>query len=137
VPDLAARGKLLKASSLWAQQRTALKEQDWSTTPLFAHFKNCPHRFFHKYLQEQYEGIYTDMELDYHEKLCRVDHKDCSADEKEVLVLTHYNKTLHTLRVLMRLLGLDFHFTRIETKYSANYSMECLLLLITRCRKMY
>jgi hypothetical protein len=88
-------------------------------------------------LQEQYEGIYTDIELDYHQKLCRVEDKSCTPVEKEALVLTHFNKTLHTLRVLMRLLGLDFHFTRIETKYQNTYTMDSLLLLITRCRKMY
>jgi hypothetical protein len=88
-------------------------------------------------LQDEYEGIYTDIELDYHEKLCRVEDKSCTAVEKEALVLVHYNKTLHTLRVLMRLLGLDFHFTRLEAKYKENYTMDCLLLLITRCRKMY
>ena len=137
LPGLVLESKVADATGMWEKQRAALKRQDWSETPLFKHFKKCPGNDFHSYLQQQYEGIYTDIELDYHERLCRVDEKSCSPADKEKLVLAHYNKTLHTLRVLMRLLGLDFHFTRIEAKYQSFYTMENLLLLITRCRKMY
>lgn len=99
-------------------QRNALKNMDWSTTVLYKHFLDCPRQDrFHKHLQKMYEGIYTDVELEYYEKLCLNENKSPIQMEKDALVLSHFNKTVHTLRVVMHLMELDFHFGRIEVKY--------------------
>ena len=37
----------------------------------------------------------------------------------------------------MRLMGLEFHFNRINAKYKDEFNIECVLILINRCRKMY
>ncbi len=37
----------------------------------------------------------------------------------------------------MRLMGLEFHFNRINAKYKEEFNLECVLVLINRCRKMY
>ena len=52
-------------------------------------------------------------------------------------ILSHHNKTMHTLRVLMRLLGIELHFKRIHEQWHKTFTVDCVVMLISRCRKMY
>lgn len=54
----------------------------------------------------------TDLELSYTEHLALKMHENQQTTQldKDELVFTWYTKVLHTLRVLMSLLGLEFHF---------------------------
>lgn len=84
---------------------------DWSETLLFKLFAQCPKQEqFILFLKGSYEGIYTDVELGYHEDICGHESQTASQIERDTLVVLHYNKTLHTLRVLMHLLGLRIQF---------------------------
>lgn len=94
---------------------------------------------FHSYLQYEYSGILNDAELEYHESLCHklLKNKMLNDMDRGKIVLEHHAKVMYTLSVLMSLLKLDFHFNRIEANYKEDYSLETLVLLVTRCRKMY
>ena len=41
------------------------------------------------------------------------------------------------MQELTRLLKIDFHYERIFKKYETSYTIETVILLMTRTRKMY
>ena len=53
------------------------------------------------------------------------------------VILTYFNRSLYTLRELTRLLKIDFHYDRMFKKYEHSYQVDTVLMLMTRCRKMY
>ena len=52
-------------------------------------------------------------------------------------MLAYFNRCLYTLRELTRLLQLDFHYDRLFKRYEHSYTVETVLQLMSRCRKMY
>ena len=51
--------------------------------------------------------------------------------------MQYFNKTLLTLKELMRLLEIEFHYQRLFEKYETDYTIDTLLMLMARGRKMY
>lgn len=47
------------------------------------------------------------------------------------------SKIMHTLKILMKLLAISFQFEKIFDKYNEKQTLECLLMLMSRCRKLY
>ena len=48
-----------------------------------------------------------------------------------------HEKAMLTLKALMNLLGINFHFKKIQKTYKEIYTIECVVMLINRCIKMY
>lgn len=83
---------MLNDANNWEKERSALKKLDWAQTPLYQHFsqhqklkvmskhKDKVGSDFHKYLQDQYEGTLTDLELAY------VEHLSHRVNEKKQIV---------------------------------------------------
>ena len=67
--------------------------------------------------------------------------KDDPEKEKEKfrdeVILNYFNRSLYTLQELTRLLKIDFHYERIFKKYETSYTIETVILLMSRARKMY
>jgi hypothetical protein len=57
-----------------------------------------------------------------------------SADMYQKRILS---KTMHTLKILMKLLAIDFYYQRIHNIYKDKKTMHCVLVLLNRCRKLY
>ena len=51
----------------------------------------------------------------------------------------YLNKTLHTMKILMRLLAIGFHFNRIKQMYTTpeKVTVEQVVVLMNRCVKLY
>ena len=96
-----------------------------------------------KDLTNQPRHIFTDLELDYYITLIKKQTESKQDDEvakeelKNKVILTYFNRSLYTLRELTRLLKLDFHYDRLFKKYECNYTIDTVLQLMSRCRKMY
>lgn len=90
-------------------------------------------------MQKQYEGIYTDVELEYYVSFLnkKAEEDEWNDIEMKTTVIVHFNKTMHTLRVLMRLMGLEFHFKRLYARHRDDCTLDSLFMMINRCRKMY
>ena len=97
-----------------------------------------------KSLCNQPRHIFTDLELDYYIGLItkhvasEVNAEESAKEEfKNHVILTYFNRSLYTLRELTRLLKIDFHYDRMFKKYEHSYTVDTVLTLMTRCRKMY
>ena len=44
---------------------------------------------------------------------------------------------MYTLQALTKLLKIDFHYDRLFKKYETDYTVDTVLMLMTRARKMY
>jgi hypothetical protein len=44
---------------------------------------------------------------------------------------------MHTLKILMKLLAIGFHYDKMFEKYNERQSLECLVMLMSRCRRLY
>lgn len=51
--------------------------------------------------------------------------------------MQYFNKTLETLKELMTLLQIGFHYERLFLKHEHDYTIDTLLMLMLRCRKLY
>jgi hypothetical protein len=86
--------------------------------------------------------MYTDVELQYfigliQKKDCKVDSDEVQAENRSNIVLQYFNRSLYTLQSLTMLLKIDFHYERLFAKYETDYTVDTVLTLMTRGRKMY
>lgn len=51
--------------------------------------------------------------------------------------LKYFDKTIETMKVLMKILGIEVFFDQIQDRYKDNYSIECVIMLMNRCIKLY
>ena len=66
-----------------------------------------------------------------------VDDKQGYEEFTESIIMKYFNRSLYTLQELTRVLRIDFHYERIFKKYETSYTIETVLLLMTRARKMF
>ena len=52
-------------------------------------------------------------------------------------MLEYFNRSLYTLQALTKLLKIDFHYDRLFSKYETDYTVDTVLMLMMRARKMY
>ena len=52
-------------------------------------------------------------------------------------MLQYFNRSLYTLQALTQLLKIDFHYDRLFKKYETDYTVDTVIMLMTRARKMY
>jgi hypothetical protein len=45
----------------------------------------------------------------------------------------YFEKVVHTLKILMKLLGVEFHFDQIYERHKNSRTIECVLILMNRC----
>lgn len=51
--------------------------------------------------------------------------------------MKYFNKSLRTLKTLMALLLISFHYDRLFQKHETDYTIDTLLMLLQRNRKLY
>lgn len=135
----------------WDAEREALKNVDWQDSDLYEAYKESKETRtpIEKVLQRfatltciTGDKMFTDVELQYYIGL--VQKKDCKMGSDEVkeenrhqIVLEYFNRSLYTLQALTKLLKIDFHYSRLFKKYETSYTVDTVLLLMTRARKMY
>lgn len=51
--------------------------------------------------------------------------------------MDYYNRSLYTLQGLTKLLKIEFHYERLFRKYETSFTVETVLMLMTRARKLY
>ena len=51
--------------------------------------------------------------------------------------MKYFNKSLRTLKTLMALLLISFHYDRLFQKHEPDYTIDTLLMLLQRNRKLY
>mmetsp|Transcript_12054 Transcript_12054/g.15390 ORF Transcript_12054/g.15390 Transcript_12054/m.15390 type:complete len:149 (-) Transcript_12054:553-999(-) len=88
------------------------------------------------------DKMYTDVELQYFMQLIR--KKDCKENSDEVkeenngkIVLEYFNRSLYTLQGLTKLLKIEFHYDKLFKKYETSFTVDTVLILMTRARKLY
>ena len=59
------------------------------------------------------------------------------AENRSKIVLDYFNRSLYTLQALTKLLKIDFHYDRLFKKYETEYTVDTVIMLMTRSRKMY
>ena len=52
-------------------------------------------------------------------------------------MLQYFNRSLYTLQALTKLLKIDFHYDRLFKKYETDYTVDTVITLMMRARKMY
>ena len=51
--------------------------------------------------------------------------------------MEYFNRSLYTLQGLTKLLKIEFHYERLFKKYETSYTVDTVLILMTRARKLY
>ena len=58
-------------------------------------------------------------------------------ENRSQIVLQYFNRSLYTLQALTKLLKIDFHYDRLFKKYETDYTVDTVLMLMSRALKMY
>ena len=135
----------------WDAQREALKNVDWEHSDLNDAYKESKifrkpiEQVLQRFAQIKHESahkLYTDVELKYFIQL--IQRKDCKGTTHEAMeenrsqiVLQYFNRSLYTLQALTKLLKIDFHYDRLFKKYETDYTVDTVLMLMSRALKMY
>ena len=143
VPTLAERmrqleqiQKKLKEETYWEYLRNQalLAQQDWSKTTLFEQYLKSG------FFKEHNPNIYSETEVQYYitviKKTTQKKYDDITKDEISKLTNQHYSKALHTLKVLMKTLCLEYYFERVLLRYPIE-NIENVMKILVRCKKMY
>ena len=109
----------------WENERKRLRELDWKHTPVYQLYQDFKGKGidFQKYLVKHHPGIYTDVELKHYTYFLKTKIEITDPKEQQDIVLDLINPAIHTLRVLMTLVGLEFHFNRIYEKVKSDYTV--------------
>jgi hypothetical protein len=82
--------------------------------PIYKHFKEAQENKIPlvRHLANHYEEIYSDIELEYNISLLTQQVPECEGKRRKSIKVAYkyFEKTISTLRVLMCLLGIEFHF---------------------------
>lgn len=144
--ELAARAK-----AKWDKEREMMRNVDWEDSDLFEAFKEsrATKQPIERVLQQfatlqtaTAEKMYTDVELQYfinliQKKDCKKDSEEVQAENRSEIVLKYFNRALYTLQALTKLLKVDFHYEKVFRKYETEYTVDTVLMLMMRARKMY
>ena len=65
------------------------------------------------------------------------DPEETKEEFRQNIILKYFNRSLYTLQELTRLLKIDFHYDRLFRKYETSYTVETVMILMSRARKMY
>lgn len=150
--DMRKRAELVsEQETKWNKERDALKNTDWEDSDLFEAYQESKQlrKPIEKVLQ-RYAGLktvvadkmYTDVELQYFMQLiqrkdCKTNSAEVQQENKDAIVLEYFNRSLYTLQALTKLLKIDFHYDRVFQKYETDYTVDTVLTLMMRARKMY
>lgn len=113
---------------------------DMQNSELFTIFTTTGRSGVSGKLKEEHPHIYTEYELDYHLTVLReliAKEGITDSDGQSAMVQKHYKRAIFTLQVLMTVLGIKFHFSRIVATYRSNQTLEIILVLLLRCKKMF
>lgn len=88
------------------------------------------------------DKMYTDVELQYFMQLirkrdCKENNDEVKEENNEKIVLEYFNRSLYTLQGLTKLLKIEFHYEKLFKKYETSYTVDTVLILMTRARKLY
>lgn len=79
----------------------------------------------------------TEAELDYYITTLNQQNNLPKQKRSVKLAYKHLNKTVYTMRVLMRLMCISFFFDHIYRKSKREESVEQAVLLMVRCKKLF
>ena len=116
IPDVAQRKKILIKGSHFNTLLKILKATDWSLTPIYHQFQRNG-RWKH-----EDEGVYSDLELQYNiSYLSKILTDDNVAEitqcEGLPFVKKYFNKTMHTLEVLMNQLNMMYYWEKVRLMF--------------------
>ncbi len=118
-----------------------LEKVDWLEMPIYTHYldANSRNTSLVKYLTSIYTEIYSDLEINYTISLLtqQVPENETQKRNSVQVASRYFEKTFATLQVLMKMLGVEYHFQRISKKYKNSITLHSLLVLMSRCRKLY
>jgi len=128
-----------------------MKLVDWAETDLYDAYKECKEnrRPFAQVLKEfaalryiNSDQMFTDVELQYFMQLIR--KRDCKENSDEVqeenrakIVDEYFDRSLYTLQGLTSIIKIEFHYDRNLKKYETTKTIDTVLMLMTRARKLY
>ena len=70
-------------------------------------------------------------------------HKDLEDERRAMnlslkeIVETHFDKCMRTNESLMKLVGISFHFERLQSRYLNTKTAETVVVLMARARKLF
>jgi hypothetical protein len=67
----------------------------------------------------------------------KLDNENDKPKKQVKTALKYLDKTIQTMRVLMRVLGIEIFFDQIFQRHKDNYSIDCVVMLMNRCLKLY
>lgn len=139
VPDMNTRKKILMKGSHFNTLLRLLRQTDWSRTPIFHQFQRNG-RWKH-----EDDQIFSDVELKYNisylNKYINVDidpEEEIDPKELKKLVSRYFDKTMHTLEVLMNQLNMMYYLEKIRLMFAdQDPTVAQLQKLMARCLKLY
>lgn len=91
-------------------------------------------------IPKKFENIYTETELEYFVSVLeqfKLANENDKPKKQTKTALKYLDKTIQTMRVLMRVLGIEIFFDQIFQRHKDSYSVECVVMLMNRCLKLY
>jgi hypothetical protein len=119
IPDIKERKKILIKGSHFNTLLKLLKQTDWSRTPVYHQFLRNG-RWKH-----EDDKIYSEIELKYNisyinkciSNMNAAELKEKYEDEQKMIAEKYYNKTMHTLEVLMNQLNMMYFWEKIRLMF--------------------
>lgn len=109
--------------------------------PIYAHYLDAVFSNISlvQHLANIFLEIYSDTEIDYIVSLLtqKVPEDETQKRNSIKTAAQYFEKTYITLQTLMRMLGIEFYFYKLRKKYQNSNTLHVLLLLMSRCRKLY
>eukprot|EP00347_Sterkiella_histriomuscorum_P011657 403371617 len=126
----------LKEQTFWENLRNQalIQQLDWSNSALYGQYKNKG------FFKEQNEDIYSQTEVSYYitilRKLYKKKYDDVTKEEIQKAIAQHYDKSILTLKTLMKQICLDYYFERVSMRYEEQNIHNTIKILV-RSKKMY
>ena len=119
IPDIKERKKILIKGSHFNTLLKLLKQTDWSRTPVYHQFLRNG-RWKH-----EDDQIYSEIELKYNQSVISkfingmnaTELKEKYEGEQKTISEKYYNKTMHTLEVLMNQLNMMYYWEKIRLMF--------------------
>jgi hypothetical protein len=93
-----------------------------------------------QFVAKKYENIYTETELEYFVSVLeqlKLANENEKPKRQVQTALKYLDRTIQTMRMLMRVLGIEIFFDQIFERHQDNHSIECVIVLMNRCLKLY
>lgn len=132
IPNILDRKQMILQNQHFASLLDALKNTDWSQTPIYFHFLRNG-----RYIHEN-DSILSELELKYYISFLNKIDENIQREEEVILVDTFYTKTMSTLEELMAQLNMMYYMDKIRLMMvDVELKLGDLIKLMSRCVKLY